>query len=150
MNKGQQSRFTLSRAMTTDGSLGALASLAKLALQRVTAEEILEELTPFFQKKPGVVKIFDHAPAGSLGRFCSQVCLLPGKHFELGKRVSVEVLPAPRGLEWTCWAVEATEEPEGWSHVERAGERRPSFKPVQHMRKEHDKPRWTGRPQGKW
>ena len=135
--------------MATDSSLAALTSLVTLVLQHVTAEEILAELSPFFQKKPGVVKIFDHAPAGSLGRFCSQVCLLPGKHFELSKRVSVEVLPAPRGLEWTCWAVEATEEPEGWSHVERAGERRPSYKQVQPMRKEHGKPRWTGQPQGR-
>jgi hypothetical protein len=107
--------------MASEASLQALASLAAQAAQQLlTPEELLEELAPFFRKKAGVVKIVEHARGGSVGRFCSQLCLLPGRRFELGKRVSVEVLPTPPGLPWTCWAVEASEEPEGWSHVERA------------------------------
>jgi hypothetical protein len=107
--------------MASEASLQALASLAAQAAQQLlTPEELLEELAPFFRKKAGVVKIVEHARGGSVGRFCSQLCLLPGRRFELGTRVTVEVLPTPPGLPWTCWAVEASEEPEGWSHVERA------------------------------
>jgi hypothetical protein len=137
--------------MATDTSLEALAALARTALRLVPPEELLEELAPFFQKKPGVVKVVEQAPPGSVGRFCSQLCLLPGRRFELGKRVSVEVLPMPPGLPWTCWAVEASEEPEGWSHVERAAvpsqatPPRRSFKSLHPERKENDVPWRSGR-----
>lgn len=101
--------------------LSVLAQLVTVALRTLTADDVVVGLQSLFQSKVGVARVLSNSPLGAVGRFGGQMCLVPGRTFDVGTRLTVTALPAAAGLDWSLWAERVVvEDPhEGWKEIGR-------------------------------
>lgn len=104
-----------------DDELSVLARLVTVALRTLTADDVLAGLQDLFQSKVGAARVLSNTPLGAVSRVGGQMCLVPGRTFDVGTRLTVTTLPAAAGLDWSLWAERVVvEDPqEGWKEIGR-------------------------------